>query len=125
MREYNNGAGEANTDEHLRRTRYPHDIIEFSANPANSNFDEFLRLYQNGLSLREVSEEAGFSVSTIREVLLFLNKVPLRANNKADSKDKQKPVRAFWGAIPYGYSVLDGKLVVDPKAISKTYRYIL
>jgi len=118
-----NGAGEANTDAHLCLLSYPHDIINFFQNPANSNFDEFLRLYQKGLSLKEVSQETDFPLSTVRDVLVS-NKVPLRANKKAIPDDPEKPQRAFWGAIPYGYNVLDGKLVLDPRE-TKIVRKIL
>lgn len=117
------GAGEANADERFTLLNYPHDIIKFSANPANSNFPEFLRLYQKGLSLREVSEETGFPLSTIRDILV-LNKIPLRANRKATVDHSKKPQRAFWGQIPYGYNILDGKVVVDPREI-KIVRKIL
>lgn len=55
-------------------------------------------------------------MSTIRDELIT-NGVPLRANNKTSAKDPKKPARAFWGSIPYGYTVLDGKLVIDPKEI--------
>lgn len=102
---------------------YPHDIIQFFQNPAKSNFDEFRQLYLKGLSLNEVSEQTGFPVSTIRDELIA-NGVPLRANNKVTANDPKKPARAFWGAIPYGYTVLDGKLVIDPKEI-KIVRKIL
>lgn len=111
--EIKSGAGEANTGEHLPITKYPHDIIAFSQSPAKSNFDEFRRLYLNGLSLNEISEHTGFPVSTIRDELIA-NGVPLRANNKASANDPKKPARAFWGSIPYGYTVLDGKLEVPP-----------
>jgi DNA invertase Pin-like site-specific DNA recombinase len=117
------GAGGATTDEHLHLLYYPHDIIEFSHSPANSNFDEFQRLYQKGLPLREVSRETGFPVSTIRNILV-LNKVPLRTNRKTTKLVIKKPQRTFWGAIPYGLSVLDGQLVVDPREI-KIVRKIL
>lgn len=117
------GAGGANTDAHPRLLGYPHDIISFFKNPANSNFAEFLGLYQKGLSLREISEETGFPVSTIRDRLIA-NNIPLRANKKAIAKNPIRPKRAFWGAIPYGYAVLDGKVVVDPREI-KIVRRIL
>lgn len=118
-----NGAGEANTDEHLPLIKYPHDIIAFSQSPAKSNFDEFRRLYLKGLSLNEISEYTEFPVSTIRDGLIA-NGVPLRANNKASVNDPKKPARAFWGSIPYGYTILDGKLVIDPKEI-KVVRKIM
>jgi hypothetical protein len=118
-----NGAGGATIKEQLPMLTYPHDIINFFENPASSNFDDFLRLYQKGLSLREISEASGFSRSTIRD-LLVLNKVPLRTNKKTTTEGSVKPQRAFWGAIPYGYTPLDGKLVIDPKEI-KIVRKIL
>lgn len=62
-------------------------------------------------------------MSTIRDELIA-NAVPLRANNKASAQDPKKPSRAFWGSIPYGYTILDGKLVIDPKEI-KIFRKIM
>ncbi len=73
--------------------------------------------------MREVSQETGFPLSTIRD-LLDLNKIPLRASKKATADEPQKPKRTFWGQIPYGYNILDGKVVVDPREI-KTVRKIL
>jgi DNA-binding transcriptional MerR regulator len=67
--------------------------------------------------------ETGFPVSTIRNILV-LNKVPLRTNRKATKSVVKKPLRSFWGAIPYGKSVLDGKLVIDPREL-KIVRKIL
>ena len=90
---FEDGAGGATTDEHLHLLQYSHDIIEFSHSPANSNFDEFQRLYQNGLSLREVSRKTDFPVSTIRDILV-LNKVPLRTNSKA--------IEDVWG-VPFPF----------------------
>ena len=58
----------------------------------------------------------GFPLNTIRDILV-LNNVPLRANKMATAVDPKKPQRAFWEAIPYGYTVLDGKILVDPKEI--------
>lgn len=56
--------------------------------------------------------------------MLVLNKVPLRSNKKTNTNDPAKPQRAFRGAIPFGYSILDGELVVDPREI-KIVRKIL
>ncbi len=38
--------------------------------------------------------------------------------------DPQKPQRAFWGQVPYGYNILDGVVIVDPREI-KIVRKIL
>lgn len=118
-----NGAPEAKADERLHLLNYPHDIIPFSARPANAKFPEFLRLYQNGLSLKEISGQMGFPVSTIRGVLIE-NKVPLRANKKASANDAQKPKRTFWGGIPYGCCVLDGQVIPNPVEV-KVIRQIV
>jgi DNA invertase Pin-like site-specific DNA recombinase len=73
--------------------------------------------------LKEVSLETDFPISTIRDVFV-LNKVPLRSNQKTTASDTQKPQRTFQGGIPYGYNILDGKLVIDPREI-KIVRQIL
>ena len=117
------GAVTANADELAALVSYPHDTIEFSQNPAVSSLAEFRQLYLKGLSLNEVSEVTGFAVSTIRD-LLIRNNVTLRAANKSTASDPKKPKRTFWGAIPYGYNILDGQVVVDPKEI-KVVRKIL
>lgn len=103
--------------------RYPHDIIKVFPDSATSNFNEFNLLYQKGLSLREVSEATNFPLSTIRDILI-LNNVPLRSNKKANANDPKKPQRIFRGATPYGYCILDGKVVIDPREI-KIVRKIL
>lgn len=118
-----NGAGEAKSDAHLRLLSYPHDIIAFSASPINTNFPEFFRLYEKGLSLSEISRDTGFPKSSIR-TLLIQRGVELRANSKEQKADPKKPQRAFWGSIPYGFNVLDGQLVVDPKE-TKVIRKIM
>ena len=118
-----NGAHRANTDAHLRVLHYPHDMINFFPISANSNFDEFRLLYQKGLSLREISLETDFPISTVRDVLV-LNKVPLRTNKKSTEHNAKKPQRTFRGGIPYGYNILDGKVVTDPREI-KIVRKIL
>lgn len=84
---------------------------------------DFHELYQKGLSLNEISTETGFAVTTIRDTLVR-HQTPLRPSKKAIVDDTKKPKRTIWGAIPYGYNVLDGKIVVDPKEI-KVVRKIL
>lgn len=118
-----NGAGEAKTDAHLSKLNYPHDIIQFSGSLIKTNFPEFLRLYEKGLSLNEIAKETGFSKTSIRDLFLE-QKVVLRSNTKANPDQPKKPQRAFWGAIPYGFSLLDGKLIVDGKE-TKVVRRIL
>ena len=102
---------------------YPHDIIEFLQSPATSNFAQFHELYLKGLSLRQISIDTGFPKSTIRKVLV-LNNVVLRTNEKIQNSEQKKPQRTFLGGIHYGYTALDGKLVIDPKEV-KIVRKIL
>ena len=73
--------------------------------------------------MKEVSLETDFPISTVRDVFV-LYKVPLRSNKKITASDTQRPQRTFQGGIPYGYSILDGKLVIDPREI-KIVRKIL
>ncbi|MDD4973471.1 MAG: recombinase family protein [Bacteriovorax sp.] len=75
------------------------------------------------MPLREISLETGIPKSTIRDVLV-LNNVPLRSNKKTIADSPVKPQRAFRGAISYGYNILDGKIVIDPREI-KIVRKIL
>jgi hypothetical protein len=92
-------------------------------NPANSNFSQFLAFYEKGLSLQEISQTTGFPKSTIRD-LFFKNKVTLRSNTKTNEPTSKKPKRSIWGTIPYGFQLLDGKLVIDPRE-TKVIRRIL
>jgi hypothetical protein len=91
----------------------PHDIIPFFVVRSKDRFAEFRELYEKGLSLREVSNRTAVSISTVRTTLVR-NNVQLRAGKKANEKIRKKAQRAFWGAIPYGYCVFDGQIVMDP-----------
>jgi hypothetical protein len=56
--------------------------------------------------------------------VLVSKQIPLRANKKAKELGVAKPKRAFWGGIPYGSCVLDGKVVPNPVEIKVIRRII-
>ncbi len=109
-----NGAAEATTGEHPVNLSNYHDIIKFSGEKSNSYFADFFDLYQKGLSLNDISLKTNQAVSTIRTVLVD-GGVALRTNKKANGTTIKESGRTITGQVPYGYCVIDGALVADPR----------
>ena len=77
---------------------------------------ETTRLYESGLTLREVRKQLGVSKNTVRKTLVQ-NGIVLRPPNGPAQKKIPKSKRLHTGVTPYGYTRLQGSLVVDPKEI--------
>jgi hypothetical protein len=77
-------------------------------------FEKAAPLYASGLSLREVAREIAVSKTTIRKVLLK-HGVALRPSTHDQSDGVTLPKKFHVGVAPYGYCVLNGRLVQDPK----------
>ncbi len=92
----------------------PHDIIKFFANQADSKFREFFNYYREGLSLNDISQKTNVPVSTVRDSLIQ-GGITLRTNKKANGTTIKEQDRSFTGQIPYGYCLIDGALISDPK----------
>lgn len=75
---------------------------------------EFLDLYQKGLSLKDISLNSNIPISTIRDTLVKAG-VTLRTTKKSNLKSKNSKMTVFTGQIPYGYCLIEGKLISDPK----------
>lgn len=92
------------------------DYIDIYSLPTQLIIPEAVRLYQSGLTLREVSKELGISKTKVRATLI-LQDVVLRPPNGPEQKRIPKSKRLHTGVTPYGYTRLQGNLVVDPKEI--------
>lgn len=102
------------TDSHNRQIRQPHEIIELPNSCNVNSHVKFAQLYKMGLSLKEVSERTGVPKSTIRQTLIE-NGIAIRdfKNGSGKKHDLTKVRRS--GNTPFGYTYLEGQLVVDPK----------
>lgn len=109
-----NGAGGATTDALLRLLTHPHDIISFSPIWSKANFDRFSDLYQQGLSIREISKREGISKTTLHDHLKEQG-LEMRSSIKSKVSGDKKPITNPRGGIPYGFQLFDGRLVMDAK----------
>ncbi len=105
-----NGGGEVSTDEPF----YQHDFIELSPRTPSRIYEKCAPLYENGLSIRDIEERTGIPKTTVRETLKK-NGMALRnpQGGNASKIDGTKKKRG--GHTQYGYSYLDGQLLIDPK----------
>lgn len=105
-----NGGGRVWTGEPFQA----HDFIPLSPKTKAVIFEKCAPLYKKGLSIRDIEEATGIPKSTIR-VALTSGGMSLRnpTNGNARKIDRTQSKRG--GHTPYGYSYLDGKLLIDPK----------
>ena len=71
-------------------------------------------LYSQGMSLRELAKQIGLPRSTIKAAL-NAGGLPMRSATETYNKESQcsRPMKA--GAVPYGYSYLEGRPAKEPK----------
>jgi hypothetical protein len=105
-----NGGGNSTTSEQLQL----HDFIPLSLRTKDRIFEKCAPLYKNGMSLRDIEERTGISKFLITKSFLK-NNLPIRdfknVKNLPEDCHSYKKV----GQPPYGFTYLDGKLVLDPK----------
>ena len=90
---------------------------------ASSKFADFFELYRKGLSLNDISLKTNFAVSTVRDALIE-HWITLRTNKKVNGSSIKEQDRSFTGQIPYGFCLIDGELIPDPRE-QKTIKKIL
>lgn len=93
---------------------YCHEIIDLFHLGRQGIFQKATPLYASGASLREIAKELGVSKTTIRKALIEGGAV-LRSSNGSPSGEFIKTVRRHIGVAPYGFCVIRGQLVKDPK----------
>ena len=92
---------------------YPHDFVQFNPRGKASIFKKCARLYESGLSLREIEAKTGVPKTSVREALIG-NGLALRGTGKGQSLSKREPASRRPPVCPYGYDWLEGRLVVVP-----------
>ena len=110
----NFGGANANLGALSRLLQYPHDIIRVSSKITKLNLPEFRRLYTQGLSLREIGQRTGFTKNTVQRALKADGVVIRDFKNCCNQKHDLTKVRRS-GNTPFGYTYLEGQLVVDPQ----------
>ena len=91
-----------------------HDFISLRISNSRDQVEKIVRLYQKGLSLRDIENREGLSKTRIRAILIR-SKVPLRpmreevprAARGIDGKKNSKP--------PYGFCYFEGRITRHPK----------
>lgn len=104
----------------LAEAQQPHDFIKHSIKTRSQKISEFKALYESGLSLRQIQARTGLCKNKIRNDLERMG-VVIRDFSRGSKQrhDLTQVVRS--GAIPFGYTYLEGKLVVEPSE----YRVVL
>lgn len=101
-------------DRTLPETLQAHKIIAFFDADSEGISENFVQLYQKGLSLREIAKQTGKAKSTVRDALLKAG-IELRPKTAP-------PVHSSWrgsgrrGVRPYyGFCYFQGRVVPDPR----------
>lgn len=91
-----------------------HDFIEIKVHLISNENNEFKALYEQGHSIREISNLLGFPFATIQRHLVRMG-VTLRPNKPVSFLGKQS--HTFKSAAPpiYGFCYLEGRLQKDPR----------
>ncbi len=91
----------------------PHVIIDIPYLSSVNSRAEIARFYESGFSLREIQKRFHVPKTTVREALIKEG-VARRASSKSQNDTPEKPVGMRSGVTPFGYTYLEGKLVLDP-----------
>lgn len=70
--------------------------------------------YRSGSSLSAIARELGIPKTKVRETLIY-GGVALRAHSRRQLKCGSLPLRVSTRTAPYGFCVVGGKLVEDPR----------
>jgi lambda repressor-like predicted transcriptional regulator len=97
-----------------------HVIIELPYLVKVHSREKIAELYVEGNSLREIERQLHIPKTSLRKVLLNSG-FEMRSKLNHQSISKPSPTGMKSGALPYGYTQLAGKLVIEPSE----YRNIL
>jgi len=95
----------------------PHDSIRLYHLSRQGIFDRAAVLYESGTSLRSIACELNVSKTAVRQTLLD-GGVELRPHSKRQLRSAALPSRISLRTAPYGYCLVEGKRVEDPKEAS-------
>lgn len=95
-------------------TPEPLDKIDLFHLGSQGIFRKAAPLYASGRSLREIAQELGVCKTTIRKALLD-GGVDLRAPTGRPERNPSHVEHRHTGVAPYGYCVVDGRLLADPR----------
>ena len=95
----------------------PHDSIQLYRLSRQGIYEKAAVLYEKGASLHAIARELNIPKSTVRKTLLD-GGVVLRPHSKRQLQYVDVPSRISIRTAPYGYCVVEGRLVEDPKEAS-------
>lgn len=90
----------------------PHRIIQHSLGRNYAISDEIVRLYQKGLSIRDIRKQTGKAISTIRGILVRKG-IELRPKISIPASSSWKSVGKRNIRPPYGFCYFQGQVVPD------------
>ncbi len=90
-----------------------HVIIELPSHARVHSKGKIAELYRKGNSLREIEKQLRIPKTSIREALIR-DGVEMRSSRNPQPGKKSSPTGMRSGPIPYGYTYLDGMLVIEP-----------
>ncbi len=96
--------------------RQPIEYIEYRCSRKDTINKIVAPLYEKGLSLRQIAQEAGIPKTSVRGALISQG-IGLRPHTKLAATLPKKARAMRIGVPPYGFYWLRGRLVVDPKEI--------
>jgi hypothetical protein len=95
----------------------PHDSIALTRLSKHGIFEKASVLYEKGASVRAIARELDVPKTTVRQTLVD-GGVTLRPHAKRQLRGAAVSARISTRTAPYGWCLVDGKLVVDPKEAS-------
>ncbi|MCB0411086.1 MAG: hypothetical protein KDD22_01080, partial [Bdellovibrionales bacterium] len=107
------GGAKAQLGKSHQNLSHPHDYIRHSVKSKSRNIAEFREFYVSGLSLRQIEERTGTSKTKIRKELEKAGVVIRDFSRGCQQPPDPTRVKGS-GTIPFGYTYLEGKLVVEP-----------
>jgi len=115
-----NGGPLAKLDKLTRELAHYHDTIGFFVKSKEKNIAEFRVLYDQGLSLSEIARRTGYSKSKVRKTFRAAG-IAIRDFSRGQAKKHDLTQVMRSGGTPYGFTYLEGKLVMD----AREYKIIL
>lgn len=91
-----------------------HDFVDLPKSKLRQYDPKIVRLYEMGLSLRDIESREGLSKTKIRSILIRSN-VPLRPMREEASRGRCGTQGKKCAKPPYGFCYFEGKIMRHPK----------